>query len=204
MTIPASVQPYETPIHNMLCSGWSPERIAYHLQTAFEASVPVEDIRDYRGTIPESELLPVPPASLQERFHRLDLEIDATGEMARVLRMAAERLGVAVSLEDTMGDRLPYVDTAMANYWRMLREYVTTRQTLGELPIAQKETKVSLDAGDATRSLPNLRVLLMQNNYVNSPDEIVVDGTHRERPTPYIRSASQELLSGDSGEDGLG
>lgn len=202
--IPASIEAYEIQIRNMLCSRWSPERVVSQMQTSYGVSVPVQDVVEFLESIPEEYMLPVAKETLQERFKRLDLEIDATGEMARVLRMASERLGVALKLEDTVGERQPYVDTAMGNYWKMLREYVATRQTLGELPIAQKETKVQLDAGEATKALPSLKVLLLQQNNFGPPEEITIDGSYSERIDSGSGGSSAQLLSGRPGEDGMG
>jgi hypothetical protein len=187
-----ALAPYATEVHDMLCSGWSPQRVCAHLISRRHAQVPIQDIILFKDTIPQSEFLPV--SELAKRFKELDIEVDAVGEMGRLLRLAADRLGVAMSLETSTGQRIPYVDVASRNYWTMLREYVETRQGLGELPQAAKSASLTLppSASNNPQQL-SLRALLMVEA-TTPTSEGDDDGVISGGPQTYKRMPAQELL----------
>jgi len=176
LVVSAALDPYRLEVYDMLCSGWSVTRIYRYLEAVRHAKVPLQDIISMLASIPESDILP--KTVLQKEFAGADIEIDAIGEMARLLRLQSERIGVALLLEKAVGERVPYVETASRVYWVMLREYVSTKQLVGEMPIpSSSNLPAVVDAQQ--QQLPRLRDLII-NNFptVHSPSDKddIVDG----------------------------
>jgi len=188
--------PYRLEVHDMLCSGWSPARVYRHLEVVRHVKVPLHEIINYLATIPEAELLP--KTVLQQQFQGADIEVDALGEMARLLRLQSERLGTALFLEQRTGERIPYVEIASKIYWQMLQDYVAMKQVVGEIP-----TTPSLPAEGALQKLPPLRDLFIINNNMVAPveqgatiDGIVTKQDYPGGPQAYTRAKTRELVSG--------
>ena len=185
---PGAFSEYQYAIRAMLCSGWSAARVAEHLQETKGVQVPVAQIEAYLSTIPEKEKLE--NSVLQERYKALDVKIDALGEMARLLRLSSDRLGASLSIEVMTKERIGYTDVAIANYWRMLGEYIEVKQGMGLLPTATKVP--SLNPGEASGSsdLPTLRAMFnVQVNTGVQPSE-----SHVRRSDSYKGSSPEELL----------
>jgi hypothetical protein len=153
----------------MLSSGWSASRVHQHIKLVYRVMVPLVDIKAYRELIPSEAMLP--PVPLKEQFQDIDIEIDAVGEMGRLLRLSAERLQDALLVEELTEERVPYLDTAVKVYWKMLREYVETKQTLGVLPIAEKAVEVSVTAPPQQTQLTLRQILVMKP--ADEPEKIV-------------------------------
>ena len=126
--------------------------------------------------------------ALQKRYKKLDIQVDAIGELSRLLRLVSDRLGAALSIEDKTQTRLSYVDTATQLYWKMLLEFAELQQSLGDLPSVKHGPPVpqlaipQLLGGEP---LPTLRALLVE----------VSNGAYAPRPRANTRSATKELLS---------
>lgn len=174
---------YGLEIRAMLSSGWESERVCRHLNMTRNAELTVEDVEAIRKDMPEEMFLT--PAQLQERVG--DFIADPLGEMARILKVQSDRLVVALAIEDVKGSRVPYVDAAVKNYWRLLKEYTEILQSLGELPVAsakQEAPPVPL-LGDG---IPTMRLLLTK-------DAEVIDGTVTKRSQLNTRSRAPQLLT---------
>ena len=86
-------------IFNCLANNWSAARVhAYLMQTA-QVDISTRDIQAFREGLKEEDFLPV--TYLQSKFKELDIEIDAIGELARLLKLSAERLDMALFLEQS-------------------------------------------------------------------------------------------------------
>ena len=198
------LEPYQLEVHDMLCSGWSPARVYRHLEIVRRVKVPLQDLNDFLISIPPSEILP--KTQLQKEFDGADIEVDAIGEMARLLRLQAERLGVGLLLEQREGERLPYVDVASQVYWKMLKDYIDAKQAAGELPLSNvTSTLVTLDT--PMQKLPMLRDLIIINNAAataakgyaaagdGDDDDDVIEGeveiSYPGGPQSYVRAPSK-------------
>jgi hypothetical protein len=192
--------PYRLEVHDMLCSGWSPARVYRHLEVVRHVKVPLQEIIQFLATIPETELLP--KTVLQQHFQDADIEVDALGEMARLLRLQSERLGTALLLETAVGERVPYVELASKVYWTMLQEYVAMKQAVGDFPVPGSLLATTDD--NKQQPLPQLRDLFIINNATMlTPAEqgAIIDGVVKEQdypggPQAYTRAKTRELVSG--------
>lgn len=165
--LPSGLALHELDIREMLCSGWSPTRVHRFLKAVRSVDVPVRDISDYLGSIPKDEILDF--TTLQQRYKQIDIQVDAMGEMARLLRLTSDRLGAALMVEESSGTRLAYVDTVTASYWKMLGEFIGIQQSVGELP-STKSGNPPVQSGDVAqllggKPLPTLRSLLLEVKY---------------------------------------
>ena len=194
------IEKHQQELHDLLCSGWSAARVCSHMKTVKKVDIPLGEIIAFQNSIPQEEMLPV--SDLSKRFLQLDLQIDAVGEMARLLRLSGDRLGVALTLEQASNQRIPYVDIATRNYWQMLREYVETRQTLGELPAPNKSigglTLTSATrAGDDGKTLPTLRAIMMVEASLGGNDDDDDDDGNGNGDVNDV-----DIPVGDGGENG--
>jgi len=165
--LPSVLAQHELEIREMLCSGWTPIRVHRFLKAVRSVEVPLQDISDYLGSIPKAELLDF--TALQKRYNQINIQVDAMGELARLLRLTSDRLGAALMIEEASGTRLAYVDTVTASYWKMLSEYVEIQQSIGELP-STKGSNPPVQPGAAAqllggKPLPSLRSLLLEVKY---------------------------------------
>jgi len=178
--------PYEQEIRAMISSGWTVENICRHLNRTRNAEIALEDVQSIKDAMPASLILPT--AALQEKFGGLDVIADPLGEMARLLRIQSDRLAVALNLEHVKGSRVPYVDSAVKSYWKLLLEFVELQQSLGiENSPSAKETSPPVPLlGDG---IPTLRLILAERE----PETI--NGTVKGRHTVNSRGRAPQLLT---------
>lgn len=116
-------------IFNCLANNWSAARVhAYLMQTA-KVDISTQDIQAFRDTLKEDDFLPV--TYLQSKFRELDIEIDAVGELARLLKLKAERLDEALFFESISHPLHTIVDLHIREYWNLLKEYLAVQKGLG-------------------------------------------------------------------------
>ena len=150
-------------IFSLLCSGWSPHRISRHLARIEHIVVPAIDIRNFLNDIPPAFILP--PTYLRRRLLQIDIEIDAIGEMARVLRTMEERLSIAVLADDVSPSGSTMVVKLSKEYFTMLERYVIARQKLGELPTTPfKVADVTSQLQEEDAAPRTLREIMEGNN----------------------------------------
>jgi len=130
--LPSALATYEQEVREMLCSGWSPDRVSRFLKKSSSIDIPIDNITDYLETIPQEDIVDF--SALQRRYKNLNIQVDAMGELARVLSLVSDRLATAINVEDKNQIRIGYVDTATQLYWKMLIEFAELQQSLGELP----------------------------------------------------------------------
>jgi hypothetical protein len=160
-------------IFEMLLCGWSPSRISKHLLKLYGETIAPAAIMQYLNDIPPALLLP--SSYLRRRINQIDMQIDATGEMAKLLKLASDRLDEATSCEDITGIHTPTVDRLMLQYWDMLCKYVLMMQSLGDMPSAPKKfQEVAADP-----NTPKLRTLreLYDDSMKRQLDETPMLGT---------------------------
>lgn len=116
-------------IFNCLANNWSAGRVhAYLMQTA-NVDISVRDIQAFRDSLKEEDFLPI--TYLQSKFKELDIEIDAIGELARLLKLKAERLDEALFFETISHPLHTIVDLQVREYWDLLRQYLAIQKGLG-------------------------------------------------------------------------
>jgi len=116
-------------IFNCLANNWSAGRIhAYLLQTV-QVDIPTAAIQQYRDSLDKDAFLPI--SFLQSKFKELDIEVDAIGELARLLKLKAERLDLALFLESVTFPLHSIVDQQLREYWDLLKEYLAIQKGLG-------------------------------------------------------------------------
>ena len=162
-------------IFNRLLSGWSPSRISQTLHKECNVLILPHDIKQFFTEIPLTLLLP--PSELRARLKQIDVNIDAVGQMASLLRLVADRLDTALLLEESTHKKCPKTEPLIQSYWRMLERYVNILQKLGDLPTAAQEIKVG--ASEDTGSLPSLRDLIA-SRIDRDPDENEGEGIEFE------------------------
>lgn len=148
-------------IFNCLANNWSAARVhAYLMQTA-KVDVPTAAIQQYRDSLKEDDFLPV--TYLQSKFKELDIEVDAVGELARLLKLKAERLDKALFFESISHPLHTIVDLHIHEYWELLKQYLAIQKGLGFFAVdtvgaagLQNVLPVSLPPGD----IPTIRHLL--------------------------------------------
>ena len=148
-------------IFNCLANNWSASRVhAYLIQTA-QVDVPTSAIEEYRASIDKDAFLPV--TYLQSKFKELDIEIDAIGELARLLKLSQERLDMALFLESISHPLYIIVDQQKREYWNLLREYLAIQKGLGFFTkdtVGAAGQQDMLPASILPRDIPTIRHLL--------------------------------------------
>ena len=117
-------------IFNCLANNWSAARVhAYLMQTA-QVDILTRDIQAFREQLDDNVFLPI--SYLQSKFKELDIEVDAIGELARLLKLSQERLDMALFLESvTVTPLNTIVDQQKREYWNLLKEYLAIQKGLG-------------------------------------------------------------------------
>jgi hypothetical protein len=123
---------YEQEIYECLTSGWTPARVSHYIERTYGTQITKEAIREYRNSIPKN--LIIPPSYIRSKLLELDIQVDAIGDMARVLKIMEDRVGTALLSESIAGAPMETTNHIISAYWRMLEEYIVFRQRLGELP----------------------------------------------------------------------
>ena len=178
-------------IRRLIISGWTHARIQHFMRMLYDIEVAAEDIDTIQGVV--SDLM-LPPSALQKRFNGLDIEVDPIGEMHRVLRVASDRLGAALNLEAAAKDgRLPYTDTAIKAYWRLLAEFIEIQQSIGVLPRETTPTAVFPPLVTSPQKLPTIRALMVAR--FDDPEE-QLDENYARGSQVNTRVLDQKLLTG--------
>jgi len=179
-------------IFSLLCSGWSPHRISKHLARTESVFIPAIDIRDFLNDIPPAYILE--PTYLRRRLLTIDIEIDAVGEMARILRTMEERLAAAVLADEVSPSGSPRVVKLSKEYFTLLERYVITRQKLGELPVVPFKvadvTKQTLAEDAAPRSLHE--ILESEESENETVEEGLPTSTGSDRPALLPNSSGEK------------
>ena len=116
-------------IFNCLANNWSAARVhAYLMQTA-QVDISTRDVQAFRDQLDDDVFLPI--SYLQSKFKELDIEVDAVGELARLLKLKAERLDTALFLESVTYPLHTIVDLQIREYWDLLRQYLAIQKGLG-------------------------------------------------------------------------
>jgi len=179
--LPSELSIYEQEIRDMLCSGWTPARVVSFIKKASSIDISIDAVVNYLETIPKKDIVDF--SALQRRYKNLDIQVDAMGELARVLKLVSDRLASAVNVEDRTKTRIGYVDTATQLYWKMLVEFAELQQSLGELPSVKHSPPVpvtNLPQLVGGGPLPTLRALLIE----------VSNGAYAQRPRTNPRSTT--------------
>ena len=180
-------------IFGLLCSGVSPARTVTLMQQRYGAALDVEDVQAYAEQIPKEYFLE--PGELQKRANYVDVEVDAIGEMASILRFMKDEVTVAIlATKLTSGDGTVTADThkLVARYWTMLRKFEELRGELGLVPVASKpETTLP-----STETLPSLRDLVLQQNLILPP------GTTIKKPKLEFIDAEVRVLENGASKEG--
>jgi hypothetical protein len=142
---------YQQEIYECLTSGWTPARVSHYIERTYGTQITTADIKAYRETIPKA--LIIPPSYIRAKLLELDIQVDAIGDMARVLKIMEDRVGTALLQESISGSPLETTNHMIAAYWRMLEEYIVFRQRLGELP--SEPIKIA-DVSDAKPKLGDI------------------------------------------------
>jgi hypothetical protein len=161
---------------DMLCSGWTPGRIARHIYHTHGVSLPLKDIIGLWEAIPDAALLP--PSKLSEKLQQVDLEFDALGLMARLLRINEDRLGKLLGEEDQHSDTLFDQATELAELLaKQAASYVELKMKLGLYPQEAPEGILSLEI----HSTPTVGEILKAH------------AVHGPRPDPDSTAAEGEV-----------
>ena len=94
-----------------------------------QVDIPTAAIQQYRDSLDKDAFLPI--SFLQSKFKELDIEVDAIGELARLLKLKAERLDLALFLESVTFPLHSIVDQQLREYWDLLKEYLAIQKGLG-------------------------------------------------------------------------
>lgn len=141
-------------IFTQLTSGWSPHRISRMLAQKGIQVTPL-DINEYMHEIPPAYFLPT--SYIRKRLLKLDIQIDALGELARLLRIQEERVGVVLLVEEQNPQQLTTQTSRMVkDYFKMLIQFAELQQKVGELPT--EPTQIDVTSGG--EPLPTLKELL--------------------------------------------
>ena len=146
-------------IFGMLCSNWSSTRISAFVKATYAEIISATDIEAYRQELPKELFLP--SGTLRDKLKQLDVEIDAVGQMSRILKLLEMRLDAILLVEEEtpIGNRAvltPMIHQTVKMYWELLRSFVQTRQSLGELPSKPAELKILTPS---TRAEPTIEEL---------------------------------------------
>lgn len=145
-------------IFNMLCSGISPVRVADLIFQRHHVAVPPADIAAFAEAIDQDYF--VPYSKIAERLNRVDAQVDAITEYARMLLLQRDRVDAAVLAEEVaQGDSEAsrQVNKEMRTYLMMLEKYIRLRQELGELPKEpMKIQSINIEEGSGGKSLKDI------------------------------------------------
>jgi len=143
-------------IFNCLANNWSAERIHAFLLQTDGTNISIDAIKEYRNSLPDDVFLPI--TYLQSKFKELDIEVDAVGELARLLKLKAERLDMALFLESCTHPLNPIVDEQARGYWNLLREYLAIQKGLGFFTVDTASNR--LPANVPVGEIPTIHALL--------------------------------------------
>jgi len=148
-------------IFNCLANNWSAGRVHAYLMQTVGVNIPTSAIQAFRDQLDDSIFLPM--TYLQSKFRELDIEVDAIGELARLLKLKAERLDMALFLESCSHPLFSIVDQQLREYWGLLKQYLAIQKGLGFFAVdtvgpagLQNVLPASISPGD----IPTIRHLM--------------------------------------------
>lgn len=144
-------------IFNCLANNWSAERVHAYLMQTVQVDIPVMAIQEYRDSLDKDAFLPI--SYLQSKFRELDIEVDAIGELARLLRLQAERLDMALFLESCTHPLSAIVGQQIHEYWDLLKQYLAIQKGLGFFAVDTTAHNV-LPANVTPIDIPTIRHLI--------------------------------------------
>jgi len=145
-------------VFNCLVNNWSAERTHVYLMQTADVNIPVAAIKEFRAQLNESDFLPI--TYLQSKFKELDIEVDAIGELARLLKLKAERLDTALFIESVTHPLAAIVDQQLNEYWNLLKQYLAVQKGLGFFAADTVPMQNLLPAGTPPSEIPTIRALL--------------------------------------------
>lgn len=147
-------------IFNCLANNWSAERIHSYLLQTMQINIPTSAIQTYRDQLDEDVFLPI--SHLQHKFKELDIEVDAIGELARLLKLSQERLDMALFLESITHPLNTIVDQQKREYWELLKQYLAIQKGLGFFTkdTTSRDPQDVLPANITPGEIPTIRHLL--------------------------------------------
>lgn len=143
----------ETEVREMIINRWPATRIFKHLRDQCGVAAPLSMIAEHIAAIPESEKLP--EAGLDKRY-RSEVRMDPLQEMQRLLREQSSRVEAALAIEDVVSGSgadkklAAVVGQEITTYFKMLREFVETAQSLGILQKQPEEIMATLRSHQPT------------------------------------------------------
>ena len=81
----------------LLCSGWTPPRVAAEMERRFGERIPVSDLSTFAQAIPDQFVMAL--SQLQAKYAAIDVEVDAASELHKMLLLARDRLDDAIVYE---------------------------------------------------------------------------------------------------------
>jgi hypothetical protein len=186
-------------IYHMLCSNWSPWRVALELKRKHGAEYAPEDIDAFLQRIDDADLMPT--TSLMRHLRGMNIITDTWAELHALARYSRERLEHAIEIEQADGKGISQkVETALSQHWKRVMELRAIEEARGEA-VFDDDERPSDDTptlGDLFRMDSNKKITLRRDS-VTIED---VDATHPRRPTVDPREDSGTLLTGPAEEDG--
>jgi len=161
-------------IFNCLANNWSAARVHIYLMQTAHVDIPISTIQAFKDELNEDDFLPI--THLQRRFRDLDIEVDAIGELARLLRLKAERLDAALFLESVTHPLHTIVDQQLHEYWDLLKQYLAIQKGLGFFAVDTVSNV--LPAGVLPGEIASIRQLVemkftSQNVEHNTEDDVI-------------------------------
>jgi len=216
-------EPLKQEVFDKLCSGWTAAKISRDLLRSRGIALRPYAIKQFFDNIPASYILP--PTHIRQKLMQLDIQVDAVGEMQRLLRITEERLATALLVEDLAPDSnstasidgskskspkgITVEGTRMTTiYWQMLKDFVEIQQELGDLPkepitldiLALAGADGVLGPGGAPRTLRDILTAAASNsgNDGNSDNgHNGHNGNSETEPTGSIEPADTDYIEGD-------
>lgn len=190
----------EIEVKEMVINGWPATRIFRHLRSNYQIDCPLSVIADHISRVPESDRLP--PAGLDKRHHA-EVRIDPLQEMQRILREQGIRVEAALTVEDVSNASATSVShiarDELQAYFKMLQDYVSTAQSLGQLTRTPEEVHAFLrsSSGPTLEELKNARMGPVLGAARGS-QKLIEDGTAND---PYVEDVEPEAagIDEDSG-----
>jgi len=120
-------------VFTLLCSGWSPFKISRYLHKTEGLIIPPADIKEFMTEIPPAFFLP--PSYIRKKLLKLDVRIDAMGDLARLIRIGEERLSAALLAEEQNPEALnAKVSRMVKQQFEMLVKFAELQTKVGDLP----------------------------------------------------------------------
>lgn len=114
----------------LLCSGWSPLRVAILIGRKYGLPIRTADVEAYAAAIPEECKLGLPDIS--DKFSQVNGPIlDVIGEMTHMLLLMRDRIDASKIIEDQNGKPDQRLAGMMKLYFSMLEKYANALKIFG-------------------------------------------------------------------------